>query len=240
MSQSREQRTGRQTGEEVERHQLWILLDRSGSMSSFGDAVVEGTNEFIEGQRSEPGDCRVTLATFDSEEPLHLIVEGIRLQNLRPLIRSQFRPRAATPLYDAIGGVIELADRREEYCRRHGRPAEQQTVLIYSDGLENASRRYDRAAIFKAITERQQRGWVFVFMGANQDSYETGLGLGIDRRGIQNFAPSDEGFRVASRSASRAMLARRRLSGDASEEERGDFFRGTREAEEDMRGKRGG
>lgn len=234
------QHTGQDSGREVQRHQLWILLDRSGSMASFGAAVVEGTNEFIEGQRSEPGDCRVTLATFDSEEPLHLIVEGIRLQNLRPLNRSQFQPRAATPLYDAVGAVIELADRREAWCRRNGRPAEQQTVLIYSDGLENASQRYDRSAIFKQISERQQQGWVFVFMGANQDSYETGLGLGIDRRGIQNFSPSDEGFRAASRSASRAMLARRRLASDAPDEVRRDFFQGTREAEEDMKRERRG
>lgn len=236
MSQHTEQDSGR----DVQRHQLWILLDRSGSMASFGAAVVEGTNEFIEGQRSEPGDCRVTLATFDSQEPLHLIVEGIRLQNLRPLSRSQFQPRAATPLYDAVGAVIELADRREAWCRSHGRPAEQQTVLIYSDGLENASRRYDRSAIFKQISERQQQGWVFVFMGANQDSYETGLGMGIDRRGIQNFDASDAGFRAASRSASRAMLDRRRLASDAPQEERSDFFRGTREAEEDMKRERRG
>ena len=226
--------------EEEQRHQLWMLLDRSGSMASFGDAVVEGTNEFIEGQRNEPGHCRVTLATFDSQAPLDLIVEGIRLQNLRPLRRSQFQPRAMTPLYDAIGGVIKLADRREAWCRRRQRSPEQQTVMIYSDGLENASQRYDRRQIFKLITDRQQLGWVFVFMGANQDSYGTGLALGIDRRGIQNFDASDEGFRAASRSASRAMLARRRLASDAPKEQRSDFFRGTREAEDEMKRKRPG
>lgn len=220
------------------RHQAWILLDRSGSMSPIRQAVVDGTNEFLREQSAEPGPCRVTLAQFDSGHPFELMVEGIHMEKMRPLGSADYSPRGATPLYDAIGSMIELADRRIEWCQRHSRPDEQHTVMIFTDGLENASRQYDRRQIFNLITDRQQAGWVFVFLGVNQDSYATGQALGIDQRGIQNFDPTEDGMRAATRSVSRALSQRRRLRRDAPDEERADFFRGVREAEREMRPKR--
>lgn len=216
------------------RHQIWILLDGSGSMSRLERAVVDGTNEFIKEQQSGAGHCRLTVAQFDTVDPFELIVEGIRIEQMRPLRYDQYHARATTPLYDAIGTLIERVDQRVDWCKRHNRPEEEQTVLIFTDGLENASQRFDQPTIFKLISERQQAGWTFVFMGANQDSYAIGRGLGIDRRGIQNFDAVEQNLRTLYRSSSRAMLSHRLKAAGLTADERGDFFEGVREAEEEM------
>ena len=57
-----------------------------------------------------------------------------------------------------------------------------QLVVVLTDGNENASRRWTRAAIFDRITRLQEQGWTFVFLGANQDSYATGGALGVQQR----------------------------------------------------------
>ena len=46
---------------------LYFLLDRSGSMQSIRDDTIGGFNAFIADQRQHPGDCRVTLAQFDTD-----------------------------------------------------------------------------------------------------------------------------------------------------------------------------
>ena len=44
-----------------------VLLDRSGSMESVKSDTEGGFNAFVDAQRAEPGEARVTLAQFDTE-----------------------------------------------------------------------------------------------------------------------------------------------------------------------------
>ena len=44
---------------------LYFLLDRSGSMQSIREDTIGGFDAFIADQRTQPGECRVTLAQFD-------------------------------------------------------------------------------------------------------------------------------------------------------------------------------
>ena len=46
---------------------LYFLLDRSGSMQSIKDDTEGGFDAFIAEQRSQAGQCRVTLAQFDDQ-----------------------------------------------------------------------------------------------------------------------------------------------------------------------------
>jgi len=52
-------------------------------------------------------------------------------------------------------------------------------VIIFTDGHENASHTYTKAHIKDLITDRTKDGWEFVYLGANQDAFAVGGGLGI-------------------------------------------------------------
>ena len=65
----------------------------------------------------------------------------------------QYRPRGATPLLDALGSLVEKE-------RRAGLGHdEDQIVAVFTDGLENASRRWSRSEAFDVITVRKKDGW---------------------------------------------------------------------------------
>ncbi len=226
---------GSGNGSPSDRSKVWMLLDRSGSMSGLEAAVVKGVNRFIAEQAAEPGSCRLTVAQFDSEAPFELLVDDVSVHKADPHALEQYEPRGLTPLFDAFGRLIGCADRRVKQRRKAGKKPEDQTVVIVTDGYENASTDYTAADIHKLIAKRREQGWAFVFMGANQDSYAESARLGVDQRNVQNYEASDEGVDEAFASVSRAYSERRAMSSTVGISAEDDFFGGVREAEEGMR-----
>lgn len=218
-----------------DRSKAWMLLDRSGSMSGLEVAVVHGVNGLIAEQAALPGKCRVTLVQFDSQDPFEILADAVPVNKACPLSVEQYRPRAATPLLDAIGSLIGRADERAKRRRKAGKAPEDQTVVIVTDGLENASTDFAWADIHRLISSRREQGWAFVFMGANQDSYFEGARLGVRPGNVQNYEASDEGVGEAFASVSRAYSERRAMHATVGSAPDDDFFGGVREAEEGMR-----
>ncbi len=232
--------TGRQGGKgsgrtSSGRTKVWMLLDRSGSMSGLEAAVVKGVNRFIAEQAAEPGTCRLTVAQFDSEEPFELLVDNVSVQKADPHALEQYEPRGLTPLFDAVARLIGSADQRISQRAQAGKKPEDQTVVIVTDGYENASTDYSADDIHNLITKRREQGWAFVFMGANQDSYAESARLGFDARSVQNYQASSEGVDEAFASVSRAQRERGAMTVGLRAETSDDFFGGVREAEEGMR-----
>lgn len=226
---------GSGNGSPSDRSKVWMLLDRSGSMSGLESAVVKGVNRFIAEQAAEPGTCRLTVAQFDSEAPFEVLVVDVSVRKADPHVLEQYEPRGLTPLFDAVGRLIGCADRRVEQRRKAGKKPEDQTVVIVTDGYENASTDYSAADIHELIGKRREQGWAFVFMGANQDSYAESARLGFDQRNVQNYEASDEGVGEAFASVSRAYTERRAMSSTVGTSAEDGFFGGVREAEEGMR-----
>ena len=77
-----------------------FLLDRSGSMQSIKDDTEGGFNAFIQDQRRQGGECRVTLAQFDNE--YEEVYRDLPLAEVPPL---RLVPRGSTALLDSIGRV---------------------------------------------------------------------------------------------------------------------------------------
>lgn len=217
------------------RSKVWMLLDRSGSMGGLEQAVVQGVNRFITEQAIEPGKCRLTIAQFDSDDPFEVLVDDVSVQKADPHALEQYQPRALTPLLDSVGRLIGCADHRVKQRSKAGKKPEDQTIVIVTDGYENASTDYSVSDIHNLITKRREQGWAFVFMGANQDSYGESARLGVDPRSVQNFEASDEGVDEAFASVSRAQRERRTMSSVALAANQDDYFGGVREAEEGMR-----
>lgn len=221
-------------GSTSDRSKAWMLLDRSGSMAGLEVAVVHGVNGLIAEQAALPGKCKLTLVQFDSGDPFEILADAVSVNKACPLSVEQYRPRAATPLLDAIGSLIGRADKRAERRRKAGKAPEDQTVVIVTDGLENASTDFTWAGIHRLISSRREQGWAFVFMGANQDSYFEGARLGVEPGNVQNYEASDAGVGEAFASVSRAYRERRTMHATAGLARDDDFFGGVREAEEGM------
>ena len=54
--------------EAVKSTHIYILLDRSGSMSSIASDVVGGLNKYISDQQKNGPDAKVTFVQFDSQD----------------------------------------------------------------------------------------------------------------------------------------------------------------------------
>jgi hypothetical protein len=153
---------------------LYFLLDRSGSMQSIKTDTEGGFAAFIEEQRAGVGECRVTLAQFDNE---YDVVYADKPLTDVPLLDLQ--PRGSTALLDAMGRTVTEAGQKLDSMSEDERPGTV-IVAIMTDGLENASQEWTHPAI-KALVEQQTRqyGWQFLYMGADQDAIEVGVGLGV-------------------------------------------------------------
>lgn len=153
---------------------LAFLLDRSGSMQSIKSDVIGGFDAFLAEQRAGDGLCTVTLAQFDHE--YEVVYRGIDLTQVPPLALT---PRGRTALLDSMGRLITDTAAEIDALPEQDKPATV-IVAIMTDGLENASQEWNRPAI-KALVEQQtnNRGWEFLYMGADQDAVEVGRGLGV-------------------------------------------------------------
>jgi hypothetical protein len=150
------------------------LLDRSGSMEAVKSDTEGGFNAFIEAQRSEPGEARVTLAQFDTEYDV--------VYTDRPLAdvpRLTLQPRGGTALYDALGRLITDVGAELAAVDEAQRPGTV-IVVVLTDGHENSSREWTHAAVTAAIKRQEtDYAWDFIFLGANMDAVAVGTALGF-------------------------------------------------------------
>ena len=195
--------------------------------------VVSGFNGFLAEQRARSGECNLTLVQFDSEDLFEVIHEAVPVGDVPDLTADRYQPRAATPLLDALGRLVEQADARLKGLGRE----EDQIVGVFTDGLENASRAWSRERLFGVVEERKRAGWTFVFMGANQDSYAESGRLGFDRGSVQDFRGDEQGARTAFGSFNRAVREYREAPFSERVRRKKAFFAGRKEAEADHLGR---
>jgi Mg-chelatase subunit ChlD len=202
-----------------------VVLDRSGSMATIADDIVGGFNEYLAEQRQVEGRVRVTLAQFDSQDPFEVLINGVSLGEVTDLDRSSYRPRGSTPLFDAIGRMIAKIDADSSARSEVGALEEDQVMLIVTDGLENASREYSRQMIFDLIEARRSRGWVFVFLGANQDAFAEGHRMAFSQANSANWTASPEGSKEMWKDLSYSTSAHRAKSVARRKEEEAEFYK---------------
>ena len=161
--------------------ELVFILDRSGSMAGLEGDTIGGFNAMIEKQKREPGEAYVSTVLFDNTS--EVIHDRVKLADISPMTDRDYYVRGCTALLDAIGGAIHHIGNIHKYAREEDVP-EHTLFVITTDGMENASRRYDSGRV-KAMIQRQKEkyGWEFLFLGANIDAVETAgrFGIGADR-----------------------------------------------------------
>ncbi len=176
---------------------IYILLDRSGSMSSIANDVIGGFNQMIKDQKANGPDAKVTFVQFDSQDSQEVIVAGASIVELVQLDGSTFVPRGGTPLLDATGLLIGRA--RVEAAAREATGLPKQDILFVSitDGEENESSEYTLTQIKKLVKECEKSGWTFVFLSAALDAYGDAERIGLKQGNIQAFDGTAQGTHLA-------------------------------------------
>ena len=170
-----------------------IILDASGSMRPLQKPSVDGVNETIQSikaslEKAPTCEQSISLFTFSSiyEEDIHTILRDSPAQHTAELPYSAYEPSGCTPLYDAIGEITTM-------FRHLLEPEDKALVTIITDGYENSSVRYTAKDIHKIISGLSEKGWVFTYIGANQDAILESERIGIHN--ALNFSADEEGTR---------------------------------------------
>ena len=161
--------------------EIVFILDRSGSMQGLEKDTIGGFNSLLAKQGKGEGWALVSTVLFDdTAEVLH---DRVPLEQVPRMTEKEYYVRGCTALLDAMGGAIHHISSIHRYARQAERPAKTMVIII-TDGMENASRRY-RLGQVKNMVERQKEkyGWEFLFLGANIDAAKEAarFGIGADR-----------------------------------------------------------
>lgn len=171
-----------------------FILDRSGSMSGLESDTIGGYNAVLNQQRQAEGQVNVTTVLFDDRyEVLH---DRKDIREVEDLTGNDYYVRGCTALIDAIGITLN------HFISRVDRDTKV-LFVITTDGYENASREYRADQVRKMISQQKEKGWEFIFMGANIDAVKTGSQLGIDRN--ENYRHDSQGVDMAYKSLGRAV-----------------------------------
>ena len=152
-----------------------FIIDRSGSMSGLEDDTIGGFNSMIEKQKKEGNAIVSTILFSDDIEILH---DRVELDKIKKMTDKEYYVTASTALLDAVGGTIE----RIEHKQNESENVPDATLfVIITDGMENSSREYSYKKVKGLIEKQKERGWDFLFLGANIDVAEEAERFGIER-----------------------------------------------------------
>lgn len=153
-----------------------IIIDESGSMSCIRQQAMDSVNETIQTiraaqERNENQEHFVTLVTFN--DAVTIVNNCAPINEIKELTAESYRPDCCTALYDAMG--ISLSALRKKVSKE-----DMVLVTIVTDGYENASQEYNLRTIKTLVEELKAKGWVFAYLGANQDAEEVAFSMSID------------------------------------------------------------
>lgn len=171
--------------------EIVFILDRSGSMSGLETDTIGGFNSMIEKQKKENGEALISTVLFDNvSEVIH---DRVPVQKVEPMTDRDYSVRGCTALLDAIGGAIHHIGNVHKYARNEDVP-EHTLFVITTDGMENASRRYDSEKVKKMIERQKEKyGWEFLFLGANIDAAKEAARFGIGADCAVNYKCDEAG-----------------------------------------------
>lgn len=197
-----------------------LVVDESGSMSCIYKQALAGMNETITTIRTmqeiKPEiEQRITLITFDSEHK-KLFFDNVAAKDARALTARDYKPCAATPLYDAIGmGIARINAQCGE--------KDHVMVTIITDGYENASMEYSLSQIRNLIEKLKKQNWTFSFIGTDDLDVEgVADAMGIDER--MAFARDEEGTRQMFRRQERANVRLMKSISGGKLMKKGEFY----------------
>ncbi|MEL6258843.1 MAG: VWA domain-containing protein [Pseudomonadota bacterium] len=156
----------------------YILLDRTGSMQSIWGEALGSVNAYAAGVAEVDPDetkdlkTQITLAVFDAQDGLEFDVlrKSVGPGDWSEVTNTEASPRGMTPLFDAIGRMVSLAE---------GDAPEKAVIVVMTDGAENASREMTKDQAKAALDRVRARGWEVVFLGAEFADFDDADAVGV-------------------------------------------------------------
>jgi hypothetical protein len=183
-----------------------ICLDRSGSMQGISknavDTFNENANAIRDGALGSGQHSTVTLVTFGGG--IENVFYRQPADRLRPYGYGEYRPDGGTPLFDAVGGIIQ----RLRLERDVHDPNVSYVIIVITDGEENASTRLSARAVAEMMQEVQATDrWSFAFLlprgkaGVFQSRY------GVPPGNVKEWDATAQGAAIASAAVSSGISA---------------------------------
>lgn len=152
-----------------------FVLDKSGSMGAVTFPTIEGFNTFIDEQRKQPGEARLSLTLFDTRFETRYVAQD--LTEVPALTQSTYVPGGMTALLDAVGTCIKGT---EQWLKNNPQFGGRVMTVILTDGAENSSHEWhinqplvegDDKDVAGLIQYKQTEGWEFIFLGAGGSAW---------------------------------------------------------------------
>lgn len=182
--------------------ELVFIIDRSGSMGGLETDTIGGFNSMLDKQKKEAGEANVTTVLFDDQ--VEVIHDRFPIAAVKPLTDDDYFVRGSTALLDAIGSTVKKIENVQKRLPEELK-AESVIFVITTDGLENSSSEYTAKMVRKMIEEQQERGWQFIFMGANMDAVAEAGRLGINKNHAVSYENDSEGVALNYTATSRVL-----------------------------------
>ena len=158
-----------------------VILDKSGSMASKFNDVIEGFNAYLSGlSKEDKVDYLFSLTLFDTMVTYRDV--AIPLASVRKLDTQTYVPGGNTALNDAIGISVRKVEGDKPQV-------DKVITVIMTDGEENSSREWTHDAVKSLIEQKEKEGvWTFVFLGAAPDAWVQGKSLGIPMGNVAQYS----------------------------------------------------
>jgi len=145
-----------------------VILDESGSMESIRKDMIIALNDLITEQKQLDRPCKFTFVKFN--DTVKRVITNTNLKDVKKLTLEDYEPDRSTALYDAIGSTIEWFRYESNVL-----------LVIITDGLENASTKYNKKQIFDLLDEKKRyRDWTYVYLSNDLTNSAQGTNIGCD------------------------------------------------------------
>lgn len=157
---------------------VYILLDRSSSMTGRWKQTLEAINGYVDGLSD---DTSVYLATFASSswngisEGDYQVIRNEPAGTFTHLTEDESRPHGSTPLLDSMAKLLDTAFEESP---------ELAYIVVMTDGEENCSRLNTKQVIQEKLARAEDRNWEVIFLGsdfANVHDQSASVGLGYGK-----------------------------------------------------------
>ena len=195
-----------------------FILDESSSMHTCKAQTISGFNEYLDMQKADQNKTGiptfVSLYKFNGST-VDRVYDRAAIDVVNHIGASDYTPNGMTNLYDAIGRVMNLVNKKLKNANKSNRDSV--IINILTDGAENSSMSFDQSTIKEMVSLAETKNWGFTFIGANIDAFATGGKLGFRESNTLQFGTENMNETMLAASAMSGRMRSAYASGMSTE-----------------------